>query len=184
MPSSQDEATWGDLVYAAQAGDRDALERVLRSGMTIVNAEVRRRVPEASIEDVAQNVCLAVWEALPRLDAPGAFTAWLRRIMLREIADHYRVGETALVTEPLGDSMRGDETILDDLESWDVVREALAGLPEHYQVVLVLRGIEALPFSEVGAEIGLTAQGAESLFRRAKFKIRCRPTDLDALSPT
>lgn len=184
MLSSQDESKWGNLVCAAQAGDRDALARLLQLGMIMVNTEVRRRVPEASVEDVVQNVCLAVWEALPRLETPGAFTAWLRRITLREIADHYRTSESALPTDLLADSLPGDETVVDGVESWEVVREALAGLPEHYQVVLVLRGIEALSFSELGAEIGLTAQGAESLFRRAKLKIRCRPTDLNPLSPT
>ena len=65
-----------------------------------------------------------------------------------------------------------------------MVREMLAGLPPRHQVVLVLRGIEELPFSEVGEEMNLTAAGVESLFRRAKLKILARATDFDPKTPT
>jgi RNA polymerase sigma-70 factor (ECF subfamily) len=184
MQSTPDNADLEALIRAAQAGDKDALAQLLQSGLYIIHAAVKSRVPEDDVEDVLQEVRLAVWEALPRLNDPGRAIAWLRRITTRQIVNRHRNSVRAVPTESIPDDLQETETDLEDVESWAVVRKVLAGLPPRHQVVLVLRGVEELPFSEVGEEMGLTAEGAESLFRRAKLKILPRTTDFDPEATT
>jgi RNA polymerase sigma-70 factor (ECF subfamily) len=172
------------LVRAAQAGNTDALDQLLQSGLYIINAMVKARVREDDVEDVLQEVQLAVWEALPTLSKPGSFTVWLRKIATWTIADHYRDGDGVAPVEPIRDDLQAVEMALEEIESLAVVEEMLAGLPPRHQLVLVLRGIEELSFAEVGEEMNLTAAGSESLFRRAKLKILSRATDFDPKIPT
>lgn len=66
------------LVKAARDGDRAAIAQLLESGVYIIYATVRARVPESDVEDVIQEVRLAVFEALPDLNVPvqpGRLTA-------------------------------------------------------------------------------------------------------------
>lgn len=60
----------------------------------------------------------------------------------------------------------------------------LANLPPRHQVVLVLRGVEGLPFAEVGDEMSLTAEAARKLFRRAKLKVFPTASGFDPKIPT
>lgn len=167
------------LVKAARDGDRAAIAQLLESGVYIIYATVRARVPESDVEDVIQEVRLAVFEALPDLNNPGTYRAWLRTITSRRIADHYKAGDKAVPVGLIQDHEDGFQDALEEAESWRVVEEMLTGLKPRYRVVLLLRAVEGLPFAEVGRHMDISAVAAEALFRRAKLKVFHTVTDFD-----
>ncbi len=76
-----DEGWEAALVMAARAGDLrafDALARHYRPGLVLI---ARQILPTREMaEDAAQDALLAAYSALPRLDDPARFGAWLGAI--------------------------------------------------------------------------------------------------------
>ena len=57
-------------------------------------------------------------------------------------------------------------------EAREALHAALAELPEDQRAVIVLRGLEGLPFEEVARILGIKKPTAESRMARAKEKLR------------
>lgn len=184
MRSAPDNADLEALVRAAQAGDKDALAQLLQSGLYIIHAAVEGRVREHDVEDVLQEVRLGVWEALPSLKEPAAVRIWLRKITTGTIADHYRNGDGAVHTRLIQDDLQEADTAFEEVESWQAVREVLAGLSERQRAALILHGAAELPFSEVGRLLGVSEPAARSLFRKGKIKILAIGAAFDPKIPT
>lgn len=73
-----------------------ALQLAVHASQGRIRAQVARRVPAGAVEDVAATAVLRAVESIarncPRTDTPPGFAAWLRRIVARTIADHWRRG--------------------------------------------------------------------------------------------
>lgn len=67
-------------VRQAQAGDMEALEHLLLAHLPGIVAMLRRLLPAADVEDVAQDVCLHALICLPGLHRPELFAPWLRTV--------------------------------------------------------------------------------------------------------
>jgi len=181
---AQDHADLAALVKAAQAGNEAALARLLHSGLYIIHATVHNRVPVGDAEDVMQEVRLAVWETLPALNEPGSFTAWLRTIASRRIADHHKASDEAVPVGLIRDDEQGAQEALEEIENWAVIEELLAELSPRHQVVLLLRAVDELPFAEVGGQMDISEEAARKLFRRAKLKIFHAASGFGPKTPT
>lgn len=79
------------LIAQAQGGDQDAFEQLLRRHQrrvfSLIGHLLRR---PADVEDIAQQVFLKVYLALPRFDFRSAFSTWLYRIAVNECYDQLR----------------------------------------------------------------------------------------------
>ncbi|WP_305788085.1 sigma-70 family RNA polymerase sigma factor [Symbioplanes lichenis] len=79
------------LVTAARAGDRRALEQLLRSGLPLVYTVVRRGMgPHPDVDDVVQETMLRALRQLPSLRSPAQFRPWLASIAVRQVGTHLR----------------------------------------------------------------------------------------------
>ena len=64
----------------AQQGDEAAFEQLRRKYRPLIGAEIRKRlsgVGSEDLEDIAQQVWLAVWRALPKFRGDAAFGTWV-----------------------------------------------------------------------------------------------------------
>ena len=78
-------------VAAAQAGDRDALEEVLRGCLPLVYTIVRRGMGEhPDVDDVVQETLLRAMRQLPSLQSPQHWRAWVAAIAVRQVGTHLR----------------------------------------------------------------------------------------------
>ncbi|MDP9830294.1 sigma-70 family RNA polymerase sigma factor [Kineosporia succinea] len=87
MPTSHLDET--ARVEAARAGDRQALEEVLRGRLPFVYTIVRRAMggsPE--VDDVVQETMLRAVREVSRLSRPESFRAWLAAITIRQISTY------------------------------------------------------------------------------------------------
>ena len=133
------------LVTAAQEGDLSAFGHIVQrfQGMAFTAAYTMLDDPQLA-EDVAQEAFIEAYLNLPKLRDPQAFPGWFRRIVLRQ-GDRLIRGKQ-VTTVPL-EPNTGVDAPLDELnpahmvegrETRDVVRHAIATLPEHERSVVLL----------------------------------------------
>lgn len=143
--------------------------------LPVVYKRVRYVVPEQDVEDVTQEIFLAVIKSLKGFRGESQFRTWLRTLINRQVADYYRhrsPPEKSLDADENGEitvrsyasDSREYHAHLDDCIE---LREALGNLPERYREILLMRFADGLRFSEIAVQNGQSLEAAKSLFRRA-----------------
>jgi RNA polymerase sigma factor (sigma-70 family) len=161
----------GTLVAAARAGDAAALDRLLAASQPDLRRFARRTC--ATSEDAEDAVQAALWQLHRRIGALrviAAFTSWLFRIVERECR---RLLGLQRQTVPL-DEAPPSALRLDPVPA-DLRRDLgamIAGLPDLYRQVLVLRDIEELTAPETAAQLGLSVDAVKSRLHRARSLLR------------
>lgn len=155
-----------DLVRAAVAGDRDAVERLLAVVRPHVVRYCRARLGppcrSLSADDVAQEVCLAVLTGLSGYRFEGRpFLAFVHGIAAHKVVDAHRAstrlrwrsGEEVPDSE---DPAEGPEQHALRVELSAGLRGLLDELPEAQREILVLRVALGLSAVETAAVVGST----------------------------
>lgn len=156
------------LVGAAVRGDPDAVQSVIRWVTPLVTRYCRARLGRqettfASADDVAQEVCLAVFTALPRYRDQGKpFLAFVYGIAAHKVADAHRSAARNRV-EPVPEIPDRPSTLADDPEQRamqgevaDQMTELLEKLPSNQREILTLRVVMGLPANETADAVGST----------------------------
>jgi RNA polymerase sigma factor (sigma-70 family) len=77
------------LIVAAQAGDRRALDELVRVYLPLVYTIVRRALSgHPDVDDVVQEIMLRALRQLRMLRAPESFRPWLAAIAVRQVSTH------------------------------------------------------------------------------------------------
>jgi RNA polymerase sigma-70 factor, ECF subfamily len=170
------------LVAAAQAGDRSALDRLLRRHYDHVHA-VCRRIAGSSrdADDAAQEAMIGIVRGLPRFDGRAQFSTWVYRIAtnaaLDELRRRKRRPSLALVdddrpaeeaSDPL--AQRRVEAVADHL----AIDAALDELPEEFRVAVVLRDVADLDYAEIAAALGIPVGTVKSRIARGRSQLASR----------
>jgi RNA polymerase sigma factor (sigma-70 family) len=123
---------------AAQTGDGEAYQALLRDCIPLIKSVVRRHaVPADHVDDVVQDVLLTIHRVRHTYDPARSFTAWMRVIAERRAVDLLRrtIRHGAReVHAPLAFDNHPDETVdpsqhLDRADASRSVGRALASLP-------------------------------------------------------
>ncbi|HEX2575075.1 MAG TPA: sigma-70 family RNA polymerase sigma factor [Aquihabitans sp.] len=171
-----------DLVAAAQAGDRRALDRLLRDHQARIHAVCRRITGnDADALDATQEALIAVVRGLPRFDGRARFSTWVYRIAtnacLDELRRRQRRPRTGLPehdgapVDPV--DARGsavDDRVADAL----AVDAALAALPEEFRVAVVLRDVCQLDYAEIAEVLDIPAGTVRSRIARGRGQLADR----------
>lgn len=171
------------LIRLARVGDFEAFTALYQRHLPAVVRRVRCCVPAADVDDVTQEVFVAVLRALPHFRGQSRFSTWLRTLVNRRIADYYRRrGRSAPTTEASLEDVERFAVQPDGRPSSEehlTLVRAMAGLPESYREVLLLRFSEDLPFDEIARLQGRSLDATKSLFRRAVAALRARMENED-----
>ena len=181
------------LVRAAQDGDRDALERLLRLQHDRIWAVCRRILgSDADAADASQEAMIAVVRGLRRFDGRSSFSTWCYRVAVNASLDELRrrrrrptlvdedhgtaVGDGADPTTPAFDGRIGERLRLD---------HALAGLPEEFRVPVVLRDVCDLEYAEIADVLQIPPGTVRSRIARGRAALAAvlRNQDPDADRP-
>ena len=148
---------------------------------------------EADAEDLVAESITRAWQARASLADAGAFRAWLFRILSNTFISERRKTLARPREEPLVDES-GDEQgafsiferlhqpfllwfanpeqeFLDKLLREDLDR-ALAALPEHYRVVVVLADVEGLTYGEIAEALDVPVGTVRSRLNRARSALQ------------
>jgi RNA polymerase sigma-70 factor (ECF subfamily) len=157
MPLARREPAF-DAVYRAHFG---FVWRVLR-GMG---------VPEASLEDAAQEVFVVVMRRLPEFDGRAPLESWLVQIALRVASNARRSlsrrPQAPLLTEPAAAGPSPAEQV-DHKRALAEVLSILDALDEDSRTVLVLAQLEQMTAPEIAALLDLNVNTVSSRLRRAR----------------
>ncbi len=170
-----------DLALRAKQGDREAFMTLYSLYLNKVYSRVKSRVPIQDVEDVVQDIFVAVIRSLAGFEQRSHFGTWLYTIVNRQIADFYRkrarrtFGKDRTVTmedaERIADPAAASRDRLDDIA---LLQQALHALPEHYQEVIYMRYVDKLSFAEIAQRRQQTLEAVKSLYRRAIEALRDR----------
>jgi RNA polymerase sigma-70 factor, ECF subfamily len=167
---------------AAQRGASEDLEALLERVRTIAHRYSWARLSAYPgglhlADDVAQDICLAVFRALPRYrDRGRPFEAFVHGVASRKVADARRALArhplpTAELPDEVDDSPTPEDTVIrsDEVES---ASQLLHLLPERLREIMVLRVGAGMSAEETGAALGMTAGAVRVGQHRALAKMR------------
>ena len=178
------EARFGEWMAAAQRGDQQAYERLLRELLPAVRAFVRHLLrDDASTEDVVQNVLLQIHRARHTYRPERPFGPWLRAISRNAALDALRARvrrgrrEVAGLEPEQAEAMAGAAAFAQTMPEREErlvppLRDALAALPASQREALLLLHVEELSVREAAERVGTTPGALKLRAHRALQALR------------
>ena len=166
------------LVVASILGDLDAFEELASRYRAAVVRTAQAIVGREDAEDVAQDALLLAFKALPSIEAPPQFAAWLSAIT-RHRALRFSKRER---THQAG-RIDLDQFLLEQVQSLgqpfvasngedDQLKLALESVPADYALVLRLRFFDDMPLKRIGAFLGAPLSTVKWRLHRGKQLLR------------
>ena len=170
-------------VAQAVAGSRDALREVVETIRPIVVRYVRARIGSAervglSADDVAQEVCLAAIQALPRYQDQGRpFLAFVYGIASHKVADAHRAAgrNRSEPTDEVPERFSlddGPEQMAINSDSKARMEKLLAVLPDKQREILTLRIVVGMSAEETAEAVGSTPGAVRVAQHRALARLK------------
>lgn len=163
------------LIQQFKDGNRDAFDLLYQRHLPNVYKRVRCVIPENDVEDVTQEVFIAVLKSLPSFRGDSQFRTWLRTLTNYKVAEFYRkrTRKQEPLLAPLSEaSGRMEGATSKVLEERIFIQSALKKLPENYREIILLRFAEDMQFDEIAKLTNQNLEAAKSLFRRAIAALR------------
>lgn len=163
------------LVDRAKGGDAEAFGGLYdRFQPEIVRYLTHRTRDADAAEDLAQQVFLKAWQAIPRYEDRGVpFKAWLYRMAHNQMVDHFRSRRPTSDLEGLDLPVDSEaETLLLEGEMQEALKGALERLTEDHRQVLVLRFLMEKSAREIGEIMGRKEVTIRGLQMRALQSLR------------
>jgi RNA polymerase sigma factor (sigma-70 family) len=130
------------LVVAAQAGDRRALDDLLRAYVPFVYTIARRAlISHSDADDVVQETMLRAVRDLPELHSPASFRAWLAAIAVRQVSTCLRRGQLAAAQTTSLEDLTGSADAAADIENLTMLEVGLSD--QRRQVAYASRWLDA-----------------------------------------
>ncbi len=132
-------------------------------------------------EDLTQEVFLEVYRSLDKFRGDAKFSTWIYRIAVTKSIDFLRKQKRkkrfadakrvfGMENEHLPEIPASEESLPDKLllekERQDILKKAVASLPENQRVAIILNKYEGLKQKEIAEIMGTTLPAVESLIHR------------------
>ena len=165
-----DEATLSRLMIAAQGGDKQSYAVLLAETQLWLERYFRRRCAPAQLDDLVQEVLLAVHNKRASYDGARPFLPWLAAIARYRWVDHlrkvYRREENALEGhEPVDESE--EEAVLARIS----LKRLFVKIPDKQAEVIELVKIEGLSIEEAARKSGQSASAVKVNIHRGLKKL-------------
>ncbi len=163
---ASEEISDAELVSRCQKGDYDAFDALVTRHRGRVYAMIQNMVKnEADSWDLAQEVFVKVWKALPKFEARARFSTWMYRITHNVVYDWMRKRKVETAGE-LDDNLLDRESVAagahatpvrearpDEALSQGELRASIEGAleklsPEHREAIM-LREVQGLEYKEI-----------------------------------
>ncbi|MEO8593409.1 MAG: sigma-70 family RNA polymerase sigma factor [Candidatus Solibacter sp.] len=150
------------------------LEEIVEAhaGMVRRIATVYERHPDR-VDDLVQDVWIAVWQALPRLNCQGNLKPYIARITQNICVTHIRralIRQTHSLSDTLPDPAPApDQATGQAMELARLIR-AVRSLPDNLKMVVSLY-LEEMPIKDIALALGISENNASVRLHRAKAAI-------------
>jgi RNA polymerase sigma-70 factor (ECF subfamily) len=162
-------------VQRALAGDQAAMRALWTRHAPHIDVVVRRLVgsdPDLAA-DVAQEVWIQIFRALPSFRGDSRFGTWAHRIAVnRTLNALRRTRRVASLEVDVEDDTAAVEPEGERALLAASIEEAAAKLSPGARTVFLLHDVEGYTHEEIAAELGITAGGSKSQLFKARAKLR------------
>lgn len=176
-----------ELAQSARAGDTRAFDALVQrhQGSVMANCRYLTRSP-SDVEDLAQDVFVKAYFALPRFEGRAQFGTWLRRIKINHCLNFIekRRGKRFVDIDdkdaPVPDKLREQKTGEGEVqrqEMRDQIEQILDEMPETLRVPLVMRELDLLSYQEIADTLGLGLSAVKMRIKRGREYFRERYTE-------
>lgn len=165
------------LVVAAILGNLEAFEQLVLRYRPAVVRLARTIVGSDYAEDIAQDSLLLAFKALPSIEEPRKFAAWLSAIT-RHRALRFSKSESALLSkrvaldEALIEKIAALSKPLIEKERDESIIRALDSLPADYAMPLRLRFLDEMPLKRIAAFMGVPVSTVKWRIHQGKKLLR------------
>jgi RNA polymerase sigma-70 factor, ECF subfamily len=162
------------ILKRARDGDEEALRSLWSQHSPHIDAVVRRLCGDAELAaDIAQEVWIQIFRALPGYRGEAQFGTWAHRIAVNRTLNALRKvrriekWEVDIDDDSAATEMDSDRGFL--AESID---EAMQQLSPGARTVFVLHDVEGYTHEEIAERLGITSGGSKSQLFKARVKLR------------
>jgi RNA polymerase sigma-70 factor, ECF subfamily len=161
-------------IQRAIGGDEQALRSLWSQHAPHIDAVIRRLVGDHDLaEDVAQEVWIQIFRALPSYRGESQFGTWAHRIAVNRTLNALRRTrrlskiETDIEEETVSVEHAGDRAMLAAS-----IEAATAQLSPGARTVFLMHDVEGFTHEEIATELGITPGGSKSQLFKARAKLR------------
>lgn len=184
--SNGDDLDARDMARLAAGHDAALNDLMGRHAERLFHYLVRSLQDESDASDLAQEAFVKIYQNRAKFDPGQKFTTWLYAIASNLVRDRYRwrsrhqqvsidaengqdessLSDTLVATDALPDQSVQTE------ERAEVVRKAVAALPEELKQPLILAVYEELPQAEIATILKCSVKAVETRIYRARQQLR------------
>ncbi len=162
-------------VQRAVSGDQAAMRALWTRHAPHIDVVVRRLVgndPDLAA-DVAQEVWIQIFRALPNFRGEAQFGTWAHRIAVnRTLNALRRTRRTSAIETEVEDDTASVEPEAERALLAATIDEAANKLSPGARTVFLLHDVEGYTHEEIAVELGITAGGSKSQLFKARAKLR------------
>jgi RNA polymerase sigma-70 factor, ECF subfamily len=167
------------LVLAAILGNLEAFEELVVRYRPAVVRLARTVVGSDDAEDVAQESLLLAFKALPSIEEPRKFAAWLSAITRHRAlrftqSENKHLRERVALDEALLEKIEALARPLADKERDEEMIKALDGLPSEYAMPLRLHFLDDMPLNRIAAFMGIPLSTVKWRIHHGKKLLRAK----------
>ena len=168
------------LITLFQTGERDVfrllVERYQERVRNIIFSIFHEQV---IIDDLAQEIFIKAYEALPRFRFESSFYTWLYRIAVNKSRDELRKRKVRrfITLQPFDDSAEkeiADTTIFQGPreDAQELITEGLKKVPEKFRLPIILKDIEGMSYDEISEIMQCEIGTVKSRLSRGRAMLR------------
>lgn len=162
-------------IRRAIEGDEAALRALWTRHAPHIDMVVRRLVgfDQDLAEDIAQEVWIQIFRALPGYRGDSQFSTWAHRIAVnRTLNALRRTKRLAAIETPVEEDSAAVEMDTERSFVAASIEAATAKLSPGARAVFVLHDVEGFTHEEIARELGITSGGSKSQLFKARAKLR------------
>lgn len=167
-------ATDTTLIQRAIDGDERAMRQLWSQHAPHIDAVVRRLVgnPDDAV-DIAQEVWIQIFRALPTYRGDSQFGTWAHRIAVnRTLNALRRTRRLAKIETDIDEETASVEHGSERALLASSIEDAAARLSPGARTVFLMHDVEGYTHEEIAAELGITPGGSKSQLFKARAKLR------------
>lgn len=128
-----------------------------------------------AVDEIDQDVLIAVAESISSYRGDARFTTWLQRIARNKAVDHLRRRHRRLAAETVGIDDDGPAARISSMiATRTTLRSVIDSLEPRYRDAVVLRDVEHLPYEEIAARLDLNLNTVRTRIARGRAQVAAR----------
>jgi RNA polymerase sigma-70 factor, ECF subfamily len=167
-------ATDQALIQRAVGGDERAMRQLWSQHAPHIDAVVRRLVGDPDqAADVAQEVWIQIFRALPSYRGESQFATWAHRIAVnRTLNAMRRTRRLAKIEADIEEDTAAVENLGDRSILAATISDAAQRLSPGARTVFMMHDVEGFTHEEIANTLGITTGGSKSQLFKARAKLR------------